>query len=64
MPSEFHAIIQFTTITDLVEFQLVSNANRCEVDTSLLTITGQFNEAAIELAKEGYKAVILHTGNS
>ena len=62
MPSEFSIILQFPTLRDLVEFQLVSDASRSEVNTSLLTITGHFSEAAIELAREGYKAVVLPAG--
>jgi hypothetical protein len=52
--------LQFLTLESLVEFQRVTITNKVFViDTKLATLWGTFSEAQIELAKEGYLAVVL-----
>jgi hypothetical protein len=50
--------LKFNSLMELIDFQLTSDAIRCAVDAGLLTITGAFSEADIELAKAGFNAQI------
>jgi hypothetical protein len=48
--------LQFQTILELIDFQMVATAQPLKINTLKLTLTGNFSEADIELAKVAYNA--------
>lgn len=53
------ATLKFSTILELIDFQSLLDHGHHEVDRNHLTISGQFDQADIELAKAGFKAIVI-----
>jgi len=53
--------LQFEDILQLLEFVEYTNKHHCAVDYEKIILTGEFSEADIELATQGYKATVLKT---
>jgi hypothetical protein len=53
--------LQFRTILELVDFQMLTATPQLKINTLRLTLTGDFSEADIELAKADYKAEVIST---
>lgn len=51
-------ILQFSDIIQLVNFTLVADLKKCSVIESELLVICELNEADIELAINGYNAII------
>ena len=51
-------VLVFPIITELVDYALTIDITRCEIIRSRCLLIGDFTEAEIELAIEGYKATI------
>ena len=50
--------LRFPTILELVDFNSIIEKDDYQVDHLNLTIKGKFEEADIELARAGYKAIV------
>jgi hypothetical protein len=53
--------LHFPSIIELVDFQGAANADIQHFNLADLTLTGNFSEADIELAKAGFEAVVVET---
>jgi hypothetical protein len=53
--------LKFPTILLLIDFQMVTKTESFQINNINLTLTGEFSEADIELAKYGYHAEVLST---
>jgi hypothetical protein len=53
------ATLKFSTILELIDFQSLLGYDHHQVDRTHLTISGQFEHADIELAKAGFKAIVI-----
>jgi hypothetical protein len=51
--------LQFPTIVELIDFELIVNTQHLYIDRKNLIIKGNLTEADIELAKHGYQAVVV-----
>ena len=51
--------LQFSSIIDLVDFQMATAIEGYYINYGAVTLTGNFIAADIELAKVGYKAIEL-----
>lgn len=51
--------LQFPTILVLVDFQLITNTIKFEINTVELTLTGHFSEADPELVQQGLGATVI-----
>ena len=51
--------IKFSSIAELVDFQMTANMFRCTVDPDSCTLTGPLGEAELELARLGYDAEVV-----
>ena len=51
--------IQFSSILELIDFTLIIDANKFEVNKSKLLLTCELSEREIELARNGFHATIL-----
>lgn len=52
----------FPTLPDLVDFQMITNQCKAQVDLACCALTGLFTEADLELAINGYQACTLLPG--
>lgn len=52
-------LLQFEDILDLVDFITLTNNLRCEINKSTLTLHCVLSEIEVELATNGYNAIIL-----
>lgn len=53
------ATLQFQTILELLDFELLLKTEGHQIDRGHFIISGYFEEADIELAKAGYKATVI-----
>ena len=51
--------LQFPSLPELLDFQLVTQTQTFHVNTVTLTLSGAFPDAEIELAKAGFGAHII-----
>lgn len=51
--------LQFPSILSLLDFESVIEKDGYNLDRVHLTVKGEFEEADIELAKAGYKAIVI-----
>ena len=51
--------LQFSNLADLVQFQKAIEMSSYRINASAMTLTGQFSEDDILLAKEKYKGHLL-----
>lgn len=58
-----NATLQFCSLSDLVDFQVLTKKHTVEVDYYTYTMIGLFAEADIELAQNGYGAIKCNTDN-
>ncbi len=56
--------LEFPTILLPGDFQLVSQTQHFEINTVYITLSGLFTDADIELAVNGFEALVLHTSQS
>ena len=56
--------LQFPSIVQLIDFQLAVKGVEMQYDVKTLTVTGEFSEVDIELAKAGFRAILLHSANT
>jgi hypothetical protein len=52
-------ILQFDSLTELVDFSLTAQLLKCTIDRQTSTLTTELTDAEIELARRGYKARLL-----
>jgi len=51
--------LQFLSVIELIDFELITKNDAALSNESRLTISGKFSEADIELAKIGYHAILI-----
>ncbi|OLY94456.1 hypothetical protein SAMN05444008_10164 [Cnuella takakiae] len=52
---------RFASLSELVDFQMITDQRRAVIDPAGCTLTGRFTEADLELAINGYQARTLST---
>lgn len=51
--------LRFTTLLALADFTLATDITKCEIDRAQLTIACRLSDAELELAINGYGAMVL-----
>jgi len=51
--------LRFPSILELLDFQTKTKTYGVDIDYGRLTMTGFFEDADVELAKEGFQAVVI-----
>jgi hypothetical protein len=60
-PRMKRVLLQFENILDLIDFITAINNLRCDINSKALTIFCALSEKEIELAVNGYNAIMIET---
>ncbi len=58
------AILKFPSAEAMFNFQMITDSLSYEFETDHITLTGQFTDAQLELARNGYQATIIEVPES